>query len=104
MNVKIPLNLKIIKKSQKELAYTQDILVEELYKSIPNAVIHGGTAIWRCYKGNRISEDIDVYIDKDNKQIGDFFESLEKKGFKIIKKRAKETSLYAEIIIGDTPI
>ncbi|MEM0202298.1 MAG: nucleotidyl transferase AbiEii/AbiGii toxin family protein [Candidatus Micrarchaeaceae archaeon] len=27
----------------------------------PGLVMHGGTAIWRCYNGNRFSEDIDLY-------------------------------------------
>lgn len=25
-------------------------------------VLHGGTAVWRCYGGNRFSNDIDVYL------------------------------------------
>ncbi len=104
MGAKIPLNLKLRKKTQKELAYAQDIVVGELYNFIPNAIIHGGTAIWRCYNGNRFSEDIDVYISKDSKQIENFFDSLVKKGFRILKKRIKENSLYSEIMIGGTPI
>ena len=102
--MKIPLNLKLKKKSQKDIAYAQDILIEELYNFFPNAIIHGGTAIWRCYNGNRFSDDIDVYITKDIREIKSFFDSLEKKGFRIIKKRIKENSLYSEIIISDTPI
>ena len=100
----IPLNLKIKKKSQKDLAYAQDILIEELYNFFPNAVVHGGTAIWRCYNGNRFSEDIDVYIIKNDKQIKIFFDSLERKGFKIIKKRLKENSLYAEVLISNISV
>ncbi|MEM1546291.1 MAG: nucleotidyl transferase AbiEii/AbiGii toxin family protein [Candidatus Methanomethylicia archaeon] len=34
----------------------------EIYNSFPEAVIHGGTAIWRCYGSNRFSEDVDVYL------------------------------------------
>lgn len=102
--VKIPLNLKLKKKTQKEIAYAQDVLVEELYNFFPDAIIHGGTAIWRCYNGNRFSEDIDVYIKKDLEKINEFFESLGKKGFKIIKKRIKENSLYSEIVFNDTNV
>jgi predicted nucleotidyltransferase component of viral defense system len=104
MNVKIPLSLKLKKKIQKELAYAQDVLVEEIYGFFPKAIIHGGTAIWRCYNGNRFSEDVDVYIERDEKKIEDFFLSLQKKGFQIIKKKVKENSLYSEIIIGDISI
>ncbi|MEX2017544.1 MAG: nucleotidyl transferase AbiEii/AbiGii toxin family protein, partial [Candidatus Pacearchaeota archaeon] len=104
MELKIPLNLKIKKRYQREIAYAQDILLEEIYDSFPEAVIHGGTAIWRCYNGNRFSEDIDVYIDKNENKIKKFFESLEKKGFKIKKNRLKENSLYSEIVISTTAV
>jgi len=100
MQPKIPLNLRINKKSQKDIAYAQDILVEQLYNFFPNAVIHGGTAIWRCYNGNRFSEDVDVYISKDNESIKRFLSSLENKGFKIIKKRIKGNSIYSEFIFN----
>jgi len=93
----IPLNLRLKRKAHKELAYAQDIVVEELYKFFPRAVIHGGTVIWRCYKGNRFSEDIDIYIKRDEERIREFFRHLESKGFKIIKKRIKENSLYSEL-------
>jgi len=91
----IPLNLKLRSKADRELAFAQDIIVVELYKFFPEAIIHGGTGIWRCYQGNRFSEDVDVYIKRDEKKIEEFFKSLENKGFKIIKKRLKENSLYS---------
>ncbi len=100
----IPLNLKLKKKTQKELAYAQDVLVEELYNFFPEAIIHGGTAVWRCYNGNRFSEDIDAYIKKDEKIINNFFKSLEKKGFKTVKKRIKENSLYSELIFHEISV
>lgn len=102
--MKIPLNLKLKKKAQKETAYAQDVLVEELYNFFPKAVIHGGTAIWRCYNGNRFSEDVDVYIVRNKKKIDEFFKSLEKKGFRIIKKRIKEKSLYSELIFQEVSV
>lgn len=100
----IPLNLKLKRKFQKEIAYAQDIIVEGLYNFFPAAVIHGGTAIWRCYNGNRFSEDVDVYIAKDKEKIEDFFSSLEKLGFRIIKKRIKENSLYSEMVFNETKV
>lgn len=100
MNPNIPLNLKLKKKVQKDIAYAQDIIIEELYVFFPKAIIHGGTSIWRCYSGNRFSEDIDVYIPKDERKIKDFFKSLEKRGFEIIKKKIKENSLYCELIFN----
>ena len=61
---KIPLALRIKKAQHKEIAEAQDIVVEELYRIFSKAVFHGGTSIWRCYNGNRFSEDIDVYNQK----------------------------------------
>ena len=95
MATNIPLNLKLRNKKDREVAFAQDIIVAELYKFFPEAIIHGGTGIWRCYQGNRFSEDVDVYIKRDEKKIEEFFKSLENKGFKIIKKRLKENSLYS---------
>lgn len=104
MNAQIPLNLKLKKKIQKDIAYAQDILIEELYNFFPRAIIHGGTAIWRCYNGNRFSEDVDVYIIKDLNKINNYFNSLEKRGFKIIKKRIKENSIYSELIFNEVSV
>jgi|SRR3989344_7815727 len=93
----IPLNLRLKKKTEKEIAYAQDVILGEIYKFFPNAVLHGGTAIWRCYNGNRFSEDVDMYIPRDENKIEDFFKSLAEKGFKLIKKRIKENSVYSEL-------
>jgi len=93
----IPLILRLKKNMHKEIAKAQDLIVETLYKIFNNAVIHGGTSIWRCYNGNRFSEDIDVYIRKDSDKIKQFFDLLEKKGFIIEKKKVSENSLYSNL-------
>ena len=101
---KIPITLKLKRKVQKQIAYAQDVLVEELYKFFPNAIIHGGTPIWRCYNGNRFSEDIDAYLKREEKRTNDFFNSLEKKGFIIQKRRIKQNSIYSELVFDNTSI
>lgn len=100
--MKIPISLKLKRKQHKDIAYAQDIIVEELYRFFPKAIIHGGTAIWRCYGGNRFSEDIDVYIEKDKEKIDSFFETVKKRGFVVIKKRIKENSLYSVLRFNTT--
>lgn len=100
----VPIILKLKKTAHKETAKAQDIIVEELYKIFDNAVIHGGTAIWRCYQGNRFSEDIDVYLKKDEKKLHMLFENLEKRGFGIEKKRIKDNSLYSTLKLGRTSV
>lgn len=63
--MKIPLMLKLRKSAHKDIAAAQDLIVESLYDTFNDAVLHGGTCIWRCYQGKRFSEDIDMYIPKD---------------------------------------
>ena len=93
----IPLILRLRKEIHKKIAEAQDLIVQEMLNSFNSVVLHGGTAIWRCYKGNRFSEDIDVYIQKDINKINLFFKNLEKKGFVIKKKRIKENSLFSDL-------
>ncbi len=45
-----------------DVARLQDLIMDIIYDSAdPEAMLYGGTAIWRCYEGNRFSEDIDIY-------------------------------------------
>jgi len=93
----IPLSLRIKKETHKKIASAQDLIVEEIYKHFNNAVFHGGTAIWRCYSGKRFSEDLDFYFPKEKEKINELFSSLEKIGFKIIKKKVLDNSVYSEL-------
>ena len=45
------------------MAMLQDTLIDLIYDTIQSdAMLYGGTAVWRCYDGNRFSEDIDIYM------------------------------------------
>ena len=92
---KIPLILKLKRAQQKEIAKAQDIIVSTMYNVFDYAVLHGGTSIWRCYGGNRFSEDVDVYIANDSKKIELFFNKLKEKGFIELKKKISETSIFS---------
>ncbi len=61
--MEIPLSKRLRKRTHREVALLQDELVEMLYGAFQQEkpVLHGGTAIWRCYQGNRFSEDLDFY-------------------------------------------
>ncbi len=52
--------------AQFEKAKLEDMLVEVLYSKYADLVLHSGTAIWRCYKGNRFSRDLDFYMKTKN--------------------------------------
>jgi len=95
--VKIPLQVKLKRELHRKIAYAQDLIVKEVYSVFDKAVLHGGTAIWRCYNGRRFSEDLDFYLPKDKKKINVLFENLEKVGFKIEKKKISDNSIYSEL-------
>jgi predicted nucleotidyltransferase component of viral defense system len=77
---------------QLEKAKLEDTIVELLYGKYGDLVLHGGTAIWRCYSGNRFSRDIDFYqkvSEKDKhsnyREISEFLKdcgfSIKEKGY-----------------------
>jgi predicted nucleotidyltransferase component of viral defense system len=99
----IPLQNKLKKRAHQQVAYAQDLIMEEVYSFFPIAVFHGGTALWRCYQGKRFSEDIDMYLpSRDN--IDAFFSHLAKKGFRVVKKRIKKNSLYSLLLWQRTEV
>ncbi|HLC91049.1 MAG TPA: nucleotidyl transferase AbiEii/AbiGii toxin family protein [Candidatus Nanoarchaeia archaeon] len=95
--VKIALGQKLKKHIHQEIALAQDILVEELYITFPTAILHGGTAIWRCYGGGRFSEDLDVYLPRDEQKIASYWEKLKERGFILEKKKVTANSIYSTL-------
>lgn len=94
---KIPLQARLKREIHRKIAYAQDIIIKDVYAIFPTAVLHGGTAIWRCYQGRRFSEDLDFYLPKDKKKIDALFQNIQKKGFTIIKQKVSDTSIYSEL-------
>ena len=95
--IKIPLQIKLKRELHRKIAYAQDLIVKEVYSVFNKAVLHGGTAIWRCYGGKRFSEDLDFYFPNDKKKIAVLFENLKKVGFEVKKKKISENSVYSEL-------
>jgi len=101
---RIPLNQRLKRRQHIEIARLQDIVVETLYRVFPESVLHGGTAIWRCYSGSRFSEDIDVYMERNEEKIEELFNQFKSAGFTVAKKRVKENSLYSKLVFNGTEI
>ncbi len=99
-----PLITQLKKQTHRDIARAQDIIVETLYTIFNTAVMHGGTAIWRCYQGNRFSEDIDTYLPKDLPKLDAFFKKLQQRGFRIEKKKIGENSLYSQLLLNRTAV
>ena len=101
---RVPLHRRLRRENHKKIARLQDILVEVLYREFPRAVLHGGTAVWRCYSGNRFSEDVDVYIERDTEKLDRFFLELRRAGFEITKRRTTQNSLYSALSLDRTEV
>lgn len=73
-----------------EKAKLEDTIIDLLYSEYKDLVFHGGTAIWRCYAGNRFSRDVDFYLKASNKdrsgEYKEFTEFLKGRGFVVKEK------------------
>ena len=85
-----------------KIAELQDYIVDIIYEKIdPRAELYGGTAIWRCYGGNRFSEDIDIYMKRESTE--KLISSLPKYGMRITW-RDKEIPTNIRISDGVTEL
>ena len=102
--MELPIIYKLKRESQKELAELQDEAIEVVYELLDSAVIHGGTAIWRCYDGKRFSEDIDLYAQYTEDFETKIEKALKRRGLSLMKFRQTENTLFSEISNGVTPM
>jgi predicted nucleotidyltransferase component of viral defense system len=58
----LPISSLLKRRSELETAQLEDDVISVLANITDKMALHGGTAVWRCYKGKRFSTDIDVYI------------------------------------------
>ena len=95
--MRIPLKNILKRQAQVRLAELQDEAVDLVYAVFPDAVLHGGTAIWRCFQGNRFSEDLDFYalVGKDFKP--KLEAELKKRGLFLVKFKQTENAVFAKI-------
>ena len=84
------------------LAELQDEVIDIIYNRVePDAILYGGTAIWRCYGGSRFSEDIGIYL--SNAGLSTFIRSLPKYGLRL-HSRDKELPSIIRIGKGETSL
>ena len=100
----IPFDLRLKKKFHRDIAYAQDLIVKEIFNVFDDAVMHDGTAIWRCFNGGRFSEDIDVYMIKDEGGIDRFFSNIKSMGFTIKKRKTTDNSLCSKLEMNGTEV
>ncbi len=102
----IPLLMRLRKQAHREVALLQDEVVEVLYSDFEDCkpVLHGGTAIWRCYKGNRFSEDLDFYAKPGSGFKEAFARQMESHGLQILKWKETENLIFAKISSGSAEV
>jgi predicted nucleotidyltransferase component of viral defense system len=103
--MKIPI-IKLLKKREyQDISKFQDVIVTILYQIDSRIILHGGTAVWRCFSGSRFSNDIDAYISSK-----DELESLKTgvlsaasdQGIKIEKIKDTGNLIFMEFSSGDS--
>lgn len=96
----LPIVYKLKRATQKSLAELQDEAIEVVYETLDNAVMHGGTAIWRCYGGKRFSEDIDLYAVYPEDFRTKLDKALKRRGLTLAKFRQTYNTLFSEVYNG----
>ncbi len=80
-----------------KLAQLQDYVMNIIYNKIDSqSILHGGTAIWRCFEGNRFSEEIEIYMDRES--LEKFIRKLPDYGLRLI---SRDRELGSIIKIGN---
>ena len=100
----IPLNNRLRKRAQRDVALFQDVLIRVIYEIDAAIEIHGGTVVWRCFGGRRFSKDIDVYLSPNQKrdELKERIESVASRyNAKVIKLKETGNRIFMELLLGD---
>lgn len=100
----IPLEKRLKKRMHVEIALLQDEAAEILYGIENNLVLHGGTAVWRCYGGNRFSEDLDFYCKGVGRIEEQLKAKLEGRGLTIPKFKKTGNLIFCKVSNGGVKI
>lgn len=95
--MKIPLYNRLKRQLHRDIASLQDQVVEIVYRLDENAVLHGGTAIWRCFQGNRFSGDLDFYLLPKNGFKELLAEEITSLGLTLAKFKKTQNAIYSKI-------
>jgi predicted nucleotidyltransferase component of viral defense system len=100
-----PLATRLKKRIHREVAEAQDLIVLGTYDVVPGAVLHGGTSIWRCFGGNRFSEDVDFYLPPSAKVKSEALaDRFARRGLPRQKLKETQDSLFARFGVGLTAV
>ncbi len=95
--MKLSITNKLKKQFHKDQGYLQDELIIHLYEVLPDLILHGGTTIWRCYGGNRYSEDFDFYLIEQEGIQFKIKKIIEKINLNLIKYKETDNVIFAKV-------
>ncbi len=93
----LPLERKLRKQLHVKTGFLQDEVMQIVYGIDSKAVLHGGTSIWRCYGGNRFSEDLDFYSNKIPEIIAQLPKIAFERSLTVVKLKKTGNALYCKI-------
>ena len=102
--MKLPIAKQLKKQSQVQIAFLQDEIVDILYSLTDDLILHGGTAIWRCYHGKRFSEDLDFYSLSFTNIMKEFHESVISHGLSVPRIEDTGNVIFSTIRNNDATI
>ena len=87
-----------LKEEQKCCAEVQDAIIRVLFSNngLPDAVLHGGSQVWRCYDSRRFSCDVDIYSQVKDPQVT-LIPVLERAGLKVARFRDTGNVVFAKL-------
>jgi len=100
----IPLQNRLKKRAHIEMARLEDEVVDILYGIEPSLVLHGGTAVWRCYYGNRFSEDLDFYCRNPRAVESYFARKTGERGLSLLKLKRTKNLIFCKVSDGNVEV
>ncbi len=86
------------KRAHVRLGMLQDEVMDVLYSISDKFILHGGTAIWRCYGGGRFSEDIDLYLSRlPDGFVESLGSKLKSRGLQLVKFKKTGNLIFCKI-------
>ena len=95
--MKMPLFNRLKRQQHRDIAMLQDEVVDIVYSIEPRAILHGGTAVWRCYSSNRFSEDLDFYIGAAKGFKERFTQALESRNLSLQKFKQSSNTIFSRV-------
>jgi len=100
----IPLEKRLKRRLHVEIGRLQDEVVEAAYALDGSLVFHGGTAIWRCFSGNRFSEDLDFYSGRPDALSDGLEGALSSRALELVKFKRTQNLIFAKVQGGEAEV